>query len=110
MEGRKEDTGKLPLDLLDPYALSQIARILQFGANKYNANNWRGGIIWSRLYGATLRHLFAWWDGEDLDPETGISHLAHAACELMFLLNFERDFRDGDDRYRKEVNDSDTHR
>ena len=36
------------------------------------------------------RHIFAWWGGEDKDPETGFSHLAHAACCLLFLMEFQR--------------------
>ena len=86
--GEKKDTGKLPLELLPVDVLEEVAKVLQFGANKYAANNWRGGIAYSRVYGATLRHLFAWWRGEDNDAETGLSHLAHAICELCFALAY----------------------
>ncbi len=96
----KHDSGKAPLHLLSTTALLEIARVLEFGANKYSANNWRDGFLWSRPTSAALRHLLAWNDGEDLDPESGLSHLAHAACCLMFLLEFEKTHKELDDRYR----------
>ena len=97
--GRKLDNGKPPMDLLDRYALEQIAEVLAFGANKYSAHNWRGGIRYSRLIAAALRHLHAFNSGEDTDPETGISHVAHAGCCIMFLLWMERHRTDMDDRW-----------
>jgi hypothetical protein len=53
-------------------------------------NNWRKGMRWSRLADAALRHLFKWASGSRVDEETGLSHLAHAMCCLMFLLNYEQ--------------------
>ena len=52
------------------------------------ARNWEKGMDWSRVYGALLRHLFSWWRGYDKDPETGLSHLAHAGCCVLFLLAY----------------------
>lgn len=86
--GLKFDDGKLPLELPPYDAIREIAKVLQFGAKKYGANNWRKGLSYSRLFGALMRHLWAWWLGEDKDPETGFSHLAHAGCCLLFLLHF----------------------
>ena len=97
-EFSKQDSGKTRFDLLPPDALSQIADVLAFGADKYGEYNWARGSKWSRFYGAVLRHVFAWWGGEDKDPETGLSHLAHAACGLIFLLSYESRGNDGDDR------------
>ena len=94
----KFDTGKLPLDLLPIDALAEIAKVLRFGAEKYTRNNWRGGFAYSRVFGAMLRHLFAWWGGCDNDPETGLSHLAHAGCCMLFLLHFIRAGTGTDDR------------
>src|SRR5579863_5356378 len=62
--GVKYDAGKVRMDLLDSYALSQLAAVLTMGANKYGDHNWRGGIRYSRVFGAALRHLFAWQAGE----------------------------------------------
>ncbi len=88
-EGVKFDLGKLPLDLWSPYALIETAKVLQFGAEKYEPYNWAKGINYSRVYSALQRHLLAWWAGENLDEETEITHLAHAMCCMMFLLHYE---------------------
>lgn len=89
-EGTKFDDGKLPLDLWSPFAIEETARVLQFGASKYDAYNWAKGIKYSRVFAALLRHLWAWWRGERLDQETKLHHLAHAMCCLMFLLHYEQ--------------------
>lgn len=98
--GVKHDDGKLPMTLLDRHALEEIARVLAFGAQKYGRQNWRKGISFSRLLDAAQRHLLAYADGEDKDPETGRSHLAHAGCCIMFALRMERDRPDLDDRMK----------
>ena len=77
-----------------------IARVLTFGAKKYSSRNWEKGFDYSRTYGALQRHLHAWYKGEDSDPETGLSHLAHAGCCLMFLLEFEHSGAGTDDRVK----------
>jgi hypothetical protein len=86
--GAKYDRGKNPLELLPTRPLEAIARVLEFGAKKYAPNNWRAGIAYSRVYAAILRHVWAWWRGEDNDPETGLPHLAHAGCEILFVLEY----------------------
>ncbi len=86
--GTKADSGKLGTHLLPTRPLEAIARVLDFGARKYAEENWRAGISYSRIYGAVLRHMWAWWRGEDLDPESGLPHLAHAGCEVLFLLEY----------------------
>jgi hypothetical protein len=99
----KYDQDKLPMHLLSTYSLEQMARVLQFGAQKYSAHNWRNGFAWSRPYSAAMRHLLAWNSGESVDSETGISHLAHAACCLMFLIELEKTHPQLDDRYKSDV-------
>lgn len=96
----KHDAGKLPMHLLSTEALEQVAAVLQFGAEKYAEHNWRKGFVWSRPLSAALRHLLAFNGGEDRDPESNLSHLAHAACCIMFLLEFEKTHPELDDRYR----------
>lgn len=98
--GTKFDTGKPRLELLSSAAMVEIAKVMTFGAKKYDAHNWRKGFAWSRLLGAALRHTLAFLGGEDKDPETGLSHIAHAACCLMFLLEHEADKLGVDDRYK----------
>jgi hypothetical protein len=99
----KFDQNKLPLNLLSTEAMNQTAAVLAFGAQKYAAHNWRAGFAWSRPLAAAMRHLTAFNDGEDRDPESGLSHLAHAACCIMFLLEFEKTHRHLDDRYKPNV-------
>lgn len=96
----KFDQDKLPLHLLSTEALNQTAAVLAFGADKYAAHNWRKGFLWSRPLAAAMRHITAFNAGEDKDPESGLSHLAHAACCIMFLLEFEKTHPELDDRYK----------
>lgn len=99
----KFDTDKLPLNLLSTEAMNQTAAVLKFGAQKYAEHNWRNGFTWGRPLAAAMRHLTAFNDGEDKDPESGLSHLAHAACCIMFLLEFEKTHPELDDRYKPNV-------
>lgn len=96
----KHDGNKIPLHLLSTEAMNQTAAVLAFGAEKYAEHNWRNGFAWSRPLSAALRHITAFNAGEDRDPESGLSHLAHAACCIMFLLEFEKTHQHLDDRYK----------
>jgi hypothetical protein len=98
--GIKHDQDKAPMSLLSREALEQTAQVLAFGKHKYAAHNWRGGFEWSRPLSAALRHILAFQDGEDKDPESGLSHLAHAMCCIMFLLEFEKTHPELDDRWK----------
>jgi hypothetical protein len=100
-DSMKLDTGKLGLNLLPTKPLEEIAKVLDFGAKKYAPNKWREGMSWTRLIAATLRHLFAWSRGINKDTETGLSHLAHAGCCILFLLQYEVDHKAGDDRFKE---------
>ena len=88
-KGKKFDGDKLRTDLLPVSALTELAKVLGFGAKKYGDHNWKAGIDYNRLYGATLRHLLAWWDGEDNDTESKLSHLSHAMCNIAFLIEYQ---------------------
>ncbi len=70
-------------------AWTLVAEVLRFGAKKYAPRNWEKGISYTRCYAAALRHVFAHRSGEKLDPETNLPHMAHAICEVMFLIAFE---------------------
>ena len=98
--GIKHDGGKPGMSLLSREALEQIALVMDFGKEKYAAHNWRSGFQWSRPLSAAIRHIMAFNDGEDKDPESGLSHLAHAACCIMFLLEFEKTHKELDDRWK----------
>lgn len=97
-EGRKDDSAKAPHHLIAPEIQDALARVLQFGAEKYAPRNWEKGMAWSRPFSALLRHMWAWWRGESADPETGMSHLHHAACCVMFLVAYEARQIGQDDR------------
>lgn len=97
--GIKHDDGKPMLALLPIEALIEVGKVMTFGATKYQAHNWRLGFKFSRVSSAALRHLFAWIAGEDKDPETGLSHLAHAAACVLFLLTYTLQNTGVDDRH-----------
>lgn len=92
-------TAKTRFDLIPFRAVGEIADVLAYGAEKYSANNWCRGTEWGRYFSALCRHIFAWWGGEDRDPETGFSHLAHAGCCLLFLMEYQRNAWGTDDRF-----------
>jgi len=94
----KADVGKNLLGCLPPRALLATGRVLSYGAKKYSRDNWHRNRSLARYFDAMLRHLFAWWSGEDKDSETGESHLAHAACCIMFLLEMVEVGQFDDDR------------
>lgn len=99
--GVKHDESKRRMDLVPTSLMSGVARILEFGAKKYGDNNWRQGLKWSRVYAALQRHLADFWEGNDLDSESGLPHLYHAACNIAFLIEFYEKRKDLDDRYKK---------
>ena len=88
-EGKKSDSNKLRTDLVPAETIEALAKVLGFGAVKYGDDNWKNGIEYYRIYGAILRHLLAWRKGELFDDESGLPHLYHALCELMFLTYYE---------------------
>lgn len=101
--GLKYDSEKNRLDLLSPRWIDGVGAVLTFGAKKYAAHNWRKGLERSRLLGAALRHIFAYLKGEDYDPETGLLHLHHASCCLMFASELHYTKPETDDRYKGET-------
>lgn len=101
-EGRKDDALKPRHDLIAPELPDYVARVLTFGAEKYGERNWEKGMKWHRPFAALMRHIWAWWSGECYDPETGLPHLAHAACCVMFLLAYEERNIGEDDRPKNE--------
>jgi hypothetical protein len=79
---------KCPLGLIPPKAMEETAWVHGLGAEKYGPFNWRDtGVCASTYVNAILRHLNAWRDGEDLDPESGRTHLAHVACCCNILID-----------------------
>jgi hypothetical protein len=98
-EGIKFDSDKPSRpELISPEMIQGISTVLGYGAKKYAARNWEKGMSWGRVFGALMRHLWAWWAGEGKDKETGYSHLWHAGCCLMFLIAYEERGVGKDDR------------
>ena len=88
--GLKFDTDKPRMELLIqgmPRALEEVGRVLTFGAQKYAAHSWKHvEDNQNRYWAAKVRHELARAKGEERDPETGLLHLAHEACNTLFLL------------------------
>jgi hypothetical protein len=99
----KYDEDKPGLDLLPVEAKKAIAEVFDFGAKKYARHNWRSGFDWSRLIRASQGHIDAFNDGEDLDKESGKSHLAHAGCCILMLLESTIKGFGTDNRYTTEA-------
>ena len=78
---------KAPLQFVPPAGMILEARVFALGAKKYSPYNWRESTVPASIYyEALLRHIFAWWDGEEYDEESGMSHLGHArACAAIIL-------------------------
>lgn len=97
----KHDQEKPDMALLPFVGLEKVADAMTYGKKKYSAHNWRKGLGYTRLLSATLRHVSAYLRGEDKDPESGISHLAHACCNLLMVLEFETVKPEMDDRFKE---------
>lgn len=89
-KAKKFDSGKPRYDLLPAEALEEVVKVLTMGAEKYGDRNWENGLDYGRCFAAAQRHMWAWWNRQDLDPESGLTHLAHACVNLMFLMAFEK--------------------
>lgn len=88
----KKDENKPRWSLLPAGTIERIVAVLEFGAKKYQVDNWQGvPDARRRYYDAVMRHVEAWWGGEKNDPETGLPHLAHAATCLLFLMWFDNE-------------------
>lgn len=92
--------------LVPVYPLTLLSRLYAFGAKKYAAHNWRKGYEWSKSYDSVIRHLTQFWEGEDIDPETGIPHVICAAFHCFVLAQYMKDHPELDDRYKLDaIND-----
>lgn len=89
-QGLKYDQDKIRMDLLEiglAEPLEAVAEVLTYGAKKYADNSWQG-VEPKRYIAAMHRHLNKYYRGEGCDEESGLSHMAHAACNALFLLHF----------------------
>lgn len=98
------DAGKPRTDQLPPEALIAVANVFGYGAAKYGEDNWRdyeNEWEYRQLYASTLRHLFAWVQREDIDPESGLDHLSHAAANILMLITLVSRGAGKDDRWKE---------
>jgi hypothetical protein len=79
--------------------LIPVVRVLEFGAKKYAPGNWARGMPWSVCFTSAMSHLTKLIAGMDKDEESGLSHIAHFACNVLFLLAYRDVFPEGDDRF-----------
>jgi hypothetical protein len=84
-------------DLIPWEELAEVARLYAYGATKYADRNWEKGYEWGKSFAALQRHILAWWDGEDNDPEHGLSHLTSVVFHALALMRF-RQYPQFDDR------------
>lgn len=97
--GARMSKGKVALSLVPLHLLAGCARVFMSGVLKYSPFNWTHGMKWSLCFDCTLRHLFKWfYCGEDIDPESGESHLDHALANLFMLRHYVNNYTEGDDR------------
>ena len=81
------NTGKPDYSLIPIAAMQEAAKVLEYGASKYERDNWRRPTHWSVSFACLQRHLAAWQSGEDNDPESGRNHLGHAMCNILQMLD-----------------------
>jgi hypothetical protein len=97
---RKDDKGKPPLSMIPREALEELAAGFAYGAKKYSRGNFReSAMAHSRLADAAMRHIVAMANGEDIDPESGNSHLSHALCSLAMLAFQHKHHPEANDLY-----------
>lgn len=85
MKANRFNNGKLKWSLLHWPTVAGLVRVLMFGSKKYSANNWMKGLPVTEISESMIRHLIAYLDGEDNDPESGLPHVDHIQCNAMFL-------------------------
>lgn len=90
----KHDHGKLRWSLLPWYATRTVVNVLTFGALKYAPHNWKNAKDTERFFNAAVRHIESYITGERYDLESGIHHLSHAICNLMFIIEIEEALKD----------------
>jgi len=90
---------KVPLSTVSAPVLGELSLAMLEGALKYGRHNYRAiGVRASVYYDAAMRHLMAWWEGEDIDPDSGLSHLVKAMACMAVIRDAEIQNKMADDR------------
>lgn len=106
MGGIKKDSGKPKIHLIPTEAIFDLASVLTWGETKYGTYNFMSGIEYTRLLDASMRHILSFTSGEDIDKESGHSHIAHAMANLSMLIWMTHNRSDMDDRPARNVLDT----
>lgn len=96
--GVKHDKGKAQLSTVSYESVSGEARAMEYGLHKYGRNNYKGGMDWSRLIDAALRHIYQFSSKQDIDDESKLNHLYHAKASLGMLIYYYENKLGKDDR------------
>lgn len=91
--------GKVRWGLVDFQSLEPMVKVLEFGATKYDDHNWKKGLPTVEICESLIRHLTSYLAGEDIDPESGLSHIGHIQCNAMFLAYMDKHKPELDKRY-----------
>ncbi len=97
-QGTRHNAGKRRWGLLPFNALEEVVKVLEVGAIKYGSFNWQKGLSWTETFESLQRHLLKWFNGENVDEESGLNHMAHVATNSLFLLYFVLTGKGRDDR------------
>ena len=97
-ECKRFNENKPKWSLIDFKSLEPLVRVMEMGMSKYGYNNWKAGRSFTETLESLLRHIIAWKETKSTDDESGITHLAHAAANVMFLLQMEQNSPEFDDR------------
>lgn len=97
--GARKASKMARFDLVPSGAMWQVAEVYGYGAKKYDDHNWRRGYDWGLSIAALERHLARFKEGEDIDPEFGLPHLAHLVWHGLTLLTFMEEHPELDDRF-----------
>lgn len=116
-KGLRHNKGKIRFDLLEPFAIEELAKVFTRGAEKYEDNNWLKGMKWSKMRASLGRHLAAYDKGEDFDFDptcndcksgtctnhTNLYHISQVAWNALAILSYYKHYPQGDDRYIRPI-------
>ena len=90
MSAERHNIGKLRWDLVDWSSVEEMLKVLEFGAIKYSADNWKKGLNKKEILESTQRHLISLFQDETKDPESQLHHAGHIMCNMLFYLYHDR--------------------